>query len=121
MLIGGDGIDMLTGGSGQDMFVFATLSASDPANPDRIIDFEGAGTNKGDKIDVSGIDADGNLGLNNAFIFGSVGLGGLSIVDQGADTLVRLNTDNDAAFESVILISDGSIAAASYTAADFML
>ena len=121
VLNGGDGADVLTGGSGQDIFVFSALSSSDPANPDRIIDFEGAGANQGDKINLSAIDADGNLGTLDAFIFGSVGRGGVSLVDQGTDTLVRLNTDNDAAFESVILIADGAVLASSYTAADFIL
>ena len=121
VLNGGDGADVLTGGSGQDIFVFSALSSSDPANPDRIIDFEGAGANQGDKINLSAIDADGNLGTLDAFIFGSVGRGGVSLVDQGSDTLVRLNTDNDPAFESVILIADGAVLASSYTAADFIL
>lgn len=120
-LNGGTGIDVLTGGAGRDVFVFGTVSSSVPATPDRINDFEAAGNNKGDLIDVSLIDADGALGLNNTFVFGSAGLGGLSVIDAGTDTLVRLNTDNDAAFEVVILIADGGVLASSYTAADFIL
>lgn len=118
---GGSGFDQLTGGIGRDIFVFGNLGASDPLTPDRINDFEGAGAGQGDTIDVSNIDADGGLGVNDSFIFGSTGLGGLSVVDSGTDTLVRLNTDNDAAFEVIILIADGGVLASAYTAADFLL
>lgn len=120
-LTGGDGVDVMTGGSGKDVFVFVNVSNSAAALPDRITDFEASGPSQGDKIDLSVIDADGGLGANNAFIFGAVGLGGVSLVDSGTDTLVRLNIDNDAAFESVILIADGAVTASSYTAADFVL
>ncbi len=121
VLIGGIGVDSLTGGAGRDTFVFATVTASLLATPDRITDFEVAGAGLGDLIDLSAIDADGGLGVNDAFLFGSAGLGGLSLIDSGTDTLVRLNTDADAAFESVILIADGAVSASSYTAADFNL
>lgn len=121
VIVGGAGVDQLTGGIGRDTFVFDTLSSSNTLTPDRITDFESAGAGKGDLIDVSAIDADGNLGVNDSFIFGSTGLGGLSVVDSGTDTLVRLNTDNDAAFEVVILIADGGVLASAYTAADFNL
>ena len=121
VLIGGGGIDVYYGGTGRDTFTFATVTASIPATPDRIQDFEAAGVGKGDLINVSGIDADGGLGLNDAFVFGGTGLGRLSVVDSGTDTLVQMNTDNDAAFEIVILIVDGAVTAATYTAADFTL
>ena len=121
VLIGGLGVDSLTGGSGRDTFTFATVTASIPGTPDRINDFEAAGAGLGDLINVSGIDADGGLGVNDAFVFGSIGLGGLSVFDSGTDTLVQMNTDNDAAFEIVILIADGAVLAATYTAADFTL
>jgi Ca2+-binding RTX toxin-like protein len=121
LITGGNGVDQLTGGSGRDIFVFATLGSSDPLTPDRITDFEAAGDGKGDLIDLSGIDADGNLGALDSFFFGSTGLGGLSVIDSGSDTLVRLNTDNDAAFEVIILIADGGVLASAYTAADFIL
>lgn len=118
---GGAGQDTMVGGSGRDVFIFSVVNHSPGASPDRIQDFEAAGAFKGDLIDVSLIDADGGLGANDAFVFGSAGLGGLSLIDQGTDTLVQLNTDNDAAFEMVILIADGAVAASSYTAADFNL
>ena len=36
-------------------------------------------------------------------------------------TLVRANTDNDAAFEFELVIEDASTSASAYTAADFIL
>ena len=121
LLIGGTGIDTLYGGNGRDTFQFATTTASLTATPDRIMDFEAAGVGQGDLIDVALIDADGALGAQDSFLFGSVGLAGLSLIDSGTDTLVRLNTDNDAAFEVVITIQDGAVLAAAYTVDDFIL
>jgi len=121
LLIGGTGIDVLYGGTGRDTFQFATVSASAPATPDRIMDFEAAGVGLGDLIDLALIDADGALGAQDSFLFNSIGLAGLSLIDSGTDTLLRLNTDNDAAFEVIILIADGAVLAANYTAADFIL
>ena len=121
-LVGGDGSDSLYGGGGQDVFAFTSNTQSSAGAPDQIFDFEGAGAAKGDIIDLSAIDADGGLGTQDSFIFGSTGLAGLSIVDDGAgNTLVRLNTNNDAAFEVVIKIVDGGVLFSAYTAADFIL
>ena len=120
-LNGGAGIDVYYGGTGRDTFAFSANNSSGAASPDRIQDFEGAGSTTGDLINLSAIDADGGLGVNDAFIFGSSGLGGLSVVDSGTDTLVRMNIDGDPAFEIVILIADGAVTAATYTAADFVL
>lgn len=58
---GGAGSDVLTGGSGKDYFIFS--SASDVAR-DRITDFT-----KGDKIDLSAIDADTTKSGNQSFDF----------------------------------------------------
>ena len=121
VLNGGNGIDVYYGGTGRDTFTFSTVASSDPTTNDSIQDFEAAGVGKGDLIDVSVIDADGGLGVLDAFIFGSIGLGGLSVIDSGTDTLVRLNTDNDAAFEAVIKIVDGGVLASDYVAGDFVL
>jgi hypothetical protein len=48
-------------------------------------------------------------------------MGGVSLVDIGDATLIRMNIDSDAEFESEILIEDGSVAANQYTSADFIL
>lgn len=75
ILNGGGGADHLTGGGGKDIFVFS--SASDIGNgpglsSDDILDFF-----KGDRIDLSALDADANsLGTDEAFQF--IGGGGFS-------------------------------------------
>ena len=122
ILKGGAGQDSLTGNSGQDVFVFDTPGGTPDVTPDRILDFEAAGSAKGDIIDLSGIDADGNNGTQDSFLFNQTGLAGLSIVDDAfGNTLVRMNIDNDPRFEAIALISDGGVLASSYTAADFIL
>ena len=120
-LVGGNGIDILTGGAGRDTFVFDTTGSSPVATPDQITDFEGAGAVQGDRIDLSAIDANGSIAGLGTFVFGSVAQGGLSVIDSGLDTLIRGNTDADAAFEIVIRIIDGAVLASDYTAADFVL
>lgn len=121
-LDGGTGTDLLTGGAGQDVFRFTATNHSLPANPDRITDFTGAGIAKGDKIDLSAIDADTTTaGVNDAFVFGSTAKGGVSVIDSGTDTLVRINTDADVTYEMYILIQDGAVLAADYKAVDFFL
>ena len=121
LLIGGLGADSLTGGIGRDTFAFNVVADSDVATPDIITDFQGAGVLLGDIIDLAAIDANGAAVGLAAFIFNSVGLAGLSLVDSGTDTLVRGNTDGDAAFEFTIILQDGAVLAADYTAADFIL
>jgi Ca2+-binding RTX toxin-like protein len=120
-LKGGKGLDILNGGAGFDVFDFDQVSDSPLSGPDTIVFFDGPGAVAGDLIDLSGIDADTTVAGNQAFIFNSTGTGGLSIVDSGTDTLIRGNTDGDAAFEFVIRITDGAVTAAMYTAADFIL
>ena len=53
---------------------------------------------------------------------GGAGIGRISAVEMGnTATLVRANTDNDAAFEFELVIEDASTNASAYTAADFIL
>ncbi len=120
-LLGGAGSDTLTGGSGADQFVFTLALHSLPTDPDVITDFEGAGAAIGDRIRLSGIDADTTLIGNQNFTFNSVGVAGLSLASDGTDTLVQLNTDADAEFEMVIRLTDGGVAHTVYVAADFFL
>jgi hypothetical protein len=66
VLIGGLGRDVLIGGSGADTFAFKSESDSVPGSPDRIVDFS---RQEGDRIDVSGIDANVNTAGNDSFVF----------------------------------------------------
>lgn len=66
-LVGGLGADALVGQAGADTFVFASTAESGPGNArDRINDFSHA---QGDRIDVSGIDANTAAAKNQAFTF----------------------------------------------------
>lgn len=121
-LVGGFGRDTLSGGLGADTFVYRSLDESEIGSPDTITEFDRPGARKGDLIDLSAIDANATTsGANEAFQFGSVSIGGVSAIDQGSDTLIRLNTDSDSDFEMFILISDGDVLASAYTASDFVL
>ncbi len=61
-ITGGLGQDILTGGAGNDVFKFLRVKDSSVDMPDIIADFS-----KGDKIDLSVIDADINTSGNQAF------------------------------------------------------
>ena len=68
-LIGGDGVDYLTGGAGSDVFVgeintIKVASKDGPISLDVVLDF-GAG----DRIDLSGIDANTTIAGDQAFTF----------------------------------------------------
>lgn len=104
IIVGGAGSDRLTGGGGADRFVFNFTSESAWAstNRDTITDFQ-----KGlDRIDLSGIDANVQLGGNQAFTkvitsgqpysdpnftAGTISVWKATAADQ---TWVFLNTDN---------------------------
>lgn len=120
-LTGGLGADRMRGGTGYDTFDFNATAESTRAAPDLVLDFIGAGASWGDVIDLSTIDANTTIAGNQAFTFGGRGAGGLSLVDQGGDTLVRGNTDGDSAFEFAILLRDGGRHASVYSDADFVL
>ena len=62
-IIGDLGNDELWGGAGDDTFVFRSVSESSLARPDYIGDFR-----RGDRIDLSGIDADERLAGDQAFV-----------------------------------------------------
>ncbi|HRO12491.1 calcium-binding protein [Amaricoccus sp.] len=127
-LTGAEDPDILIGGLGNDTFDFDSASWSTPAARDIIragdgaTAFQGVGVAGGDRIDLSGIDANAASGANEAFIFGGSGLRHLSLVDSGNNTIVRGNTDTDAAFEFQLVIEDGAgIHASNYKAIDFVL
>lgn len=56
----------------------------------------------------------------DAYVFGSTGMGGITVVDRGLSSLVRVNIDDDAAFEFKIKIEDGLVRASAYSMADFI-
>jgi len=126
LLRGGRGIDILIGGLGADVFDFDRVADSDPGGRDVIradagaIVFEGAGVAGGDRIDLSGIDANASVAGNQTFGFGGTGIGRVSLVNDGSNTIVRCNTDNDTAFEFELLIEDGGVLASAYRAGDFV-
>ncbi|MGO1078659.1 calcium-binding protein [Inquilinus sp. CA228] len=71
-LTGAGGTDMLTGGAGADRFVYSSVAQSPTGSgADRITDFSHA---QGDRIDLSGIDANAEISGNQAFRFIGTGL-----------------------------------------------
>lgn len=128
-LLGGAGSDFLFGGKGADVFEFDLVSDSpvraavrDVCRSDGIAPaFAGAGVAGGDLIDLSGIDANVNAIGNQAFVFGGGGIGRVSVVASGTDSLVHCNVDGDAAFEFELAIEDGGVLASAYKALDFVL
>jgi Ca2+-binding RTX toxin-like protein len=67
LLTGGTGADTLTGGAGADIFDYNSEAESGITNStwDRITDFQ---TGQGDKIDLSGIDANTTIAGNQTFL-----------------------------------------------------
>lgn len=65
LIYGVGGGDTVTGGGGGDTFQLRSLSDSTTSNPDRIMDF----TSGSDRIDLSGLDANGNVPGDQAFSF----------------------------------------------------
>lgn len=72
-LAGGAGRDVLTGGAGQDIFVFSRIADTARATADVVTDFESGIVSftgfRGDRIDLSGIDARASTAANEAFDF----------------------------------------------------
>ena len=62
IITGGANQDSLTGGSGKDIFIFKSIEDTKPNLGDIVADFS-----KGDKVDLSLIDANVNLGKDQAF------------------------------------------------------
>jgi Ca2+-binding RTX toxin-like protein len=102
-LVGGQGADSLTGGAGNDVFVYTSLNDAPNSYPyETINDFA-----SGDKINLSGVDANANQAGDQAFTFisgdnfsGKAGelryqygmLQGDSNGDQSYDFVISFNT-----------------------------
>lgn len=105
-LFGGQGSDWLSGGSGSDIFIFRALSDSTPnSSRDRITDFQ----LDVDTIDLSAIDANALIAGNQAFAFKGTAAftaaGQVRFNHSGSDTIISVNTDNDAAAEMQIALT----------------
>ena len=93
-LEGGAGKDVLTGGAGADTFLFRSFKDSTPGrNRDVVTDFT-----RGDRIDLSALDADSGRRGDQDFDFGGTGAGAHSVwyVKQKGGVLVRADHDGDA-------------------------
>ncbi len=122
-LIGGLGKDRLTGGLGPDKFKFnaATETGITTSTRDIIIDFS---RSQSDKIDLSAIDANSAVALNNAFLAPTVGnhFSG-AFAGQGQlyfDTTTQIlygNNDTDSPADFSIQLT----AVSSLAATDFVL
>ncbi|WP_411840371.1 peroxidase family protein [Paracoccus sp. ME4] len=102
-LIGGVGQDMLTGGIGADVFVFTATTHSLLAASDVIADFEQAGVLGGDVIDIGDMAGSTFVFLDSAG-FTTGGANQLRVFDNGTDTFIQIDTDNDTAAEAQIRI-----------------
>ena len=93
-LDGGTGKDVLTGGAGADTFLFRSFKDSTPGrNRDVVTDFT-----RGDRIDLSALDADSGRRGDQDFDFGGTGAGAHSVwyVKQKGSVLLRADHDGDA-------------------------
>ncbi|OBZ94032.1 protease [Pararhizobium polonicum] len=109
-LFGGAGADDLYGGSGADRFIFksATESTVAAAGQDSIFDFLGA---QGDRIDISGIDANTKVTGDQAFNFiGTSAFSGkpaeLRYVKQASDTYIYGDVNGDKTADFAIHLDD---------------
>ena len=99
-------INVMTGGNGEDVFVFVSAGT---ANGDVITDFQ-----VGDKIDLSGIDAMFGTNGNQSFTLADQGVtaaGSLVIREvngaNGVDTIIDGFTDDDADADFSITLRGG--------------
>lgn len=91
---------------------------------DSITDFQGPGAAVGDVIDLSAIDANPGTGADDPFVFNGTGAltsGTIRLLNSSwaNNTMVQGLTTTGQYFH--IWLLDGTTAAASYTAADFVL
>ncbi len=121
ILIGGLGRDTMTAHAGADRFVFRNNETGVGAlNRDIITDFT---RSHGDKIDLSGIDANVHVAGDQAFAFRGTGaftgtgVAQVRYVISGGKTIIQGSIDNDTGVEFEIELST----AVSLIASDFIL
>ena len=119
-LTGGAGSDEMYGGAGADRFVFERLSDFGPSGaPDRLQDFSAS---QGDRIDLSGIDADSTQAGDQGFAFlgreAFTGRAGQLRYETAPGGMLRVSGDlnGDGAAELQFLVR-----ASALTGADFLL
>jgi Ca2+-binding RTX toxin-like protein len=108
-IYGGLGADSLAGGSGNDTFIFKSIKETTVAasGRDTIYDFT-----KGDRIDLSAIDANTKVADNQAFTFvanegGFTGKAGQLIYDkQASDTYIYGDVNGDRTADFAIRLDD---------------
>lgn len=115
-IVGGLGADDLYGESGKDTFVFTSVTQSNSKNTDTIFDFNGKA---GDKIDLSGIDANSLSGGNQSFDWiGSKKFSGdageLRVVREKSDTYIYGDTNGDKVADLVIHLDDPMVLSKGY-------
>lgn len=134
-LNGGEEGDILIGGEETDYFVFGKLSHSAPGKQNGKPNFDQIRGNggehvfdDGDKIDVSGIDANSTVSGNQAFVWGGeISLaatgarGSIYVAERNGDTVVVANTDSDSAWDFLVEIEDGQRTAGWYIESDVIL
>jgi Ca2+-binding RTX toxin-like protein len=109
VIVGGIGADVLLGGSGADTFVWRNVNESSTtiAAMDRIVDFNPLA---GDRINLSGIDADITAAGDQAFTFiGAAGFSGapgeVNFVHVNGETIIQVQTGVEADAELGIRIA----------------
>jgi len=119
-LTGGRGADSLTGNSGDDVFRFTGLADSRVGEDhDTIEDFDDGA----DIINVAAIDAHYGLSGDQSFAFigtaGFTAAGQIRVVDDGGNTLIQANVNNNLGADFEILVVGAS--SGSFSSADFVL
>lgn len=117
-LWGGLGADKLNGGSGADTFIFKAKAESTATARDTIYDFVGG--KDGDRIDLSGFDANDKLGVQDFAFIGSKSFSGkageLRFDKAASDSYVYADTNGDKKADFVLHFDD----AITFTRSDFL-
>jgi Ca2+-binding RTX toxin-like protein len=107
-ITGGSGADFMTGAGGADTFIWTSIddTGTTTATADRLGDFVPA---EGDRLDVSGVDADIYAADNQSFRFiGNAAFSGtpgeINYVHQNGDTIIQMQTGTSADVEGIIII-----------------